>query len=297
MPHIINITLLNSCPTLSFLCNQANIYISILKKNWLFFVLLFIALQLTAQRKNFWLKGYVRDSTELIANAHVVNLTTEKGTFTGDYGDYRIVVTVGDTITVTSVQHKPYKTVITDPIAFSKKLGVVLKKKVIELDEIVLKEHDLTGNLLTDRKKVSKDSIAAMGKNISDVISELADKEAKGQAKFKDPTENGTAAISSRSTDPTKKFKGVGGILNLGKGNKKDLEIQRITADKFTSKVIYDTYGKQFFEDIKVPEKYVFEFIDYCKQFKIKSLYNEGLFLQVAVILKREVPNFIQTLK
>ena len=178
-----------------------------------------------------------------------------------------------------------------------KKLNIVLDKNVIELDEIVLKEHDLTGNLRSDRKKVSKDSIAAKGKSIAEFITEMAAKEAEGEAKYKDPTEKGTAAVSSRNTDPTKKFKGAGGILSLGKGDKKKLELQRITSDKFTSKVILDTYGKQFFEDIKVPEKHIFNFIDYCKQYNIKNLYNEGLALQVAVILKREAPIYMKKVK
>ena len=138
-----------------------------MKKGILFIILILSAFQLSAQRKNFWLKGIVRDSTELIANAHVVNLTTEKGTFSSDYGIYRIVVSLGDTIRVSSVQYETVTKVITEPIAFSKKLNFVLKKKVIELDEVVLKEHDLTGILTTDRKKVSKDSIAAKGKKIS----------------------------------------------------------------------------------------------------------------------------------
>lgn len=268
-----------------------------MKKNWLFVLVLLTALPLSAQRKNFWLKGIVRDSTDLIANAHVVNLTTEKGTFTGDYGQYRIVVSVGDSISVSSIQHQSYKIVITDPIAFSKKLNVILEKNVIELDEVVVKEHDLTGNLRSDRKQVSKDSIAARGKSIAEFITEMAEKEAEGEAKFKDPTEKGAAAVSSRNTDPTKKFKGAGGILNLGRGNKKELKIQKITSDKFTSKVILDTYGKQFFDDIKVPEKQIFTFIDYCKQFKIKDLYNEGLVLQVAAILKREAPIYMKKVK
>jgi hypothetical protein len=105
------------------------------------------------------------------------------------------------------------------------------------------------------------------------------------------------AAVSSKATDPTRKFKGVGGILSLGRGNKKDLKIQKITSDKFTSKVVYDTFGQAFFDEIKVPEKHVFNFIDYCKQYKIKELYNKELLLQVAVILKREAPIYMKTVE
>jgi hypothetical protein len=255
-----------------------------------------MSLQVTifAQRKNFWLKGIVRDSTDLIANAHVVNLNTEKGTFTGDYGQYRIVVAIGDTISVTSVQHETFKQVITDPIAFSKKLNVVLKKKVIELDEIVLKQHELTGILRSDRKQVPKDSIAAVGRNISELILELAEKE---KASNKGTDEYGVDATTRRNTDPTKKFKGLGVALGLGNGNKKELKIQKITSDKFTSKIIYDTFGQEFFLRLKIPEKYIFRFIDYCKQFNLKELYNQEYLLQIAVIFERESHGYIKKIQ
>ena len=113
------------------------------------------------------------------------------------------------------------------------------------------------------------------------------------------PTEKGTAAISLRdNTDPTKGFKGVGGILiGLGKGNKKERELKEITSDKFTSKVIFDTYGKEFFSELKIPEKEIFNFIDYCKQYNIRELHNKGLGLQVAVLLEREAPIYLKRLK
>ena len=75
-------------------------------------------------------------------------------------------------------------------------------------------------------------------------------------------------------------------------------KLKQITSDKFTSKVIYETYGKEFFvDDLKIPEKEVYNFIDYCKQFNIKDLHNKGLGLQVAVLLEREAPNYLRKLK
>ena len=47
----------------------------------------------------------LRDSTSLLKNVHVVNLNTEKGTFSNDYGQYRIVVSLGDTIRFSSVEY------------------------------------------------------------------------------------------------------------------------------------------------------------------------------------------------
>lgn len=239
----------------------------------------------------------VRDSVNLIANAHVVNLSTEKGTFTNDYGQFRIVVSIGDSISVSSVQHQTYKTVITEQIAFSEKLNVVLEKRTIELDEIVLKKHDLIGILESDRKKVPKDSIAAVGRSISDIIEELAKKEIEGRVDTNNPSGNATSDITSKNADPTKKFNGVGGTIGLGSGNKKEKKLQKIVSDKFTSKMVFDRFEKDYFLLLKIPEDQIFNFIDYCKQFKIRDLYNQGRLLDIAVIFERESHAYIKNLK
>ena len=258
-------------------------------------LILFGSTYASAQQDKFWLKGIVRDSVNLIANAHVVNLNTEKGTFTGDYGQYRIVVSIGDTLTVSSIQYEKYQVVITDPIAFSKKLNVILTKKVIELDEVVVSNTDLIGILRSDRKKVPKDSIATVGRDMSQVIVKIAEK----TTGFGEKTAEETSTVGGihRATDPTKKFKGAGIGFGLGRGNRKAKKIQKITSDKFASNTIYNQFGKAFFGEIKIPEKEIFNFIDYCKQFGIKELYNKELLLQVAVLFEKEAPNFLKTLR
>lgn len=266
------------------------------RKNLILIGFLLVTVHLSAQ-KNFFLKGYVRDSTDLIVNAHVVNISKEKGTFTNDFGVYKIVVSLGDTIEVSSVQHEVFRTVVTEQMEFSKELRVVLEKRRIELDEIILKKHNLTGILRSDRKQVPKDSIAAVGRSISDVVSELSEQE-KALSKNVNASDKGTAGVITKKTDPTKKFDGVGTTIGLGNGkNKKDEEIKKIVSDKFTSQMIYDRFGKEFFADIKIPEKHIFSFIDYCKKFDIKGLYNRGYLLQIAVLFQRESKAFLKSIK
>ena len=54
----------------------------------------------------------LRDSVSLIKDVHIINLTTEKGTFSNDYGQYRIVASLGDTIEFTSVQYETVRKTI-----------------------------------------------------------------------------------------------------------------------------------------------------------------------------------------
>ena len=174
-------------------------------------MLLFSSLQLLGQKKIF-LHGMLRDSTSLLKNVHVVNLNTEKGTFSNDYGQFRIVVSLGDTLRFSSVEYETVKKKITDRIYFSKKLNLILKNKNYVLNEIVVKEHDLTGNLSIDRKKVPKDTIATMGKDLSNLIDDVSKKSQKGILNKPIKKDSKLAEESKRSTDPTKSFNG----LNLG---------------------------------------------------------------------------------
>ena len=89
---------------------------------------------------------------------------------------YRIIASLGDTIEFTSVQYETVRKIITDQIVFGKKLHLVLKRNSYVLDEIVLKKHDLTGILYTDRRKVPKDSMATIARDMNDLIVEFSNK-------------------------------------------------------------------------------------------------------------------------
>lgn len=136
--------------------------------------------QLTAQKSNVFLHGIVRDSLNLIKDVHVVNLNKSKGTYSNDYGRYRIAVSLGDTLEFSSIQFETIKRVITDGVFFSKKLNLILKNKNYVLKEVTVKKHNLIGDLKADRKKVSKDTIAIKGRKLSNIIDNVSKESQKG---------------------------------------------------------------------------------------------------------------------
>ncbi len=261
------------------------------KKSIIFLILLITSLVVVAQRKSFFLHGMLRDSVSLIKDVHIINLTTEKGTFSNDYGQYRIVASLGDTIEFTSVQYETVRKTITDRIVFGKKLNIILEKKSYVLDEIVLKKHDLTGILYTDRRKVPKDSIAAMAKDINDLIVELSEKYPQESVIKK------LAKMSAKNVDPTKSFEGIGGAINLGFRNRKKNKIKKITSSTFSTNSILIDFGNDFFEELKIPKDKITLFIDYCKKFNIIELYEQGKELQLIKVLENKSSQFLKELK
>ena len=266
------------------------------KKSIIFLFFLISSLVVVAQRKSFFLHGMLRDSVSLIKDVHIINLTTEKGTFSNDYGQYRIVASLGDTIEFTSVQYETVRKTITDRMVFGKKLNIILEKKSYVLDEIVLKKHDLTGILYTDRRKVPKDSIAAMAKDINDLIVELS-KKAPQASNYQESMIKKLAKMSAKNVDPTKSFEGIGGAISLGFRNRKKNKIKKITSSTFSTNSILIDFGNDFFEELKIPKDKITLFIDYCKKFNIIELYEQGKELQLIKILENKSSQFLKELK
>ena len=244
----------------------------------------------------------LRDSTSLIKNVHIVNLNTEKGTFSNDYGQYRIVVSLGDTLRFSSVEYETVKKTITDRIYFSKKLNLVLKNKNYVLKEIVVKKHDLTGNLSIDRKKVPEDTIATMGKNLSNLIDDISKKSQKGILNKPSKKDSKLAEESKRNTDPTKSFDGldlgtiVGGLISLipKKKNKKKSKKQSILLLKNS---LLSDFGYDFFEQLKIPEEKITAFLYYCSKFNIEEMYEQGNKLNLVKLLEDKSSLFLIQLK
>ena len=270
-------------------------------RKYLILVLLFNSLQLLGQKKIF-LHGMLRDSTSLLKNVHVVNLNTEKGTFSNDYGQYRIVVSLGDTIRFSSVEYETVKKTITDRIFFSKKLNLVLENKNYILNEVVVKEHDLTGNLSIDRKKVPKDTIATMGKNLSNLIDDISKKSQKGILNKPSIKDSKLAEESKRNTDPTKSFNGldlgsiVGGLISLIPKNKSKKKSKKQSIQLLKNSILSD-FGYDFFDQLKIPEDKIYAFLYYCSKFNIEELYEQESELNLIKLLENKSSIFLEQLK
>ena len=93
------------------------------------FALFIISLSNTifSQEKRKIITGKVQDSTGVIKNANIINFKTKQGTFSSAQGLFRIFVSKGDSLSVSSVQHSPKIIIITERIIAQKNIKVMLK--------------------------------------------------------------------------------------------------------------------------------------------------------------------------
>ena len=100
------------------------------------------------------LSGTVVGKGEPVVDVHVMNTTTRRATITNAVGRFAIDVRLNDTLLFSAVQFKKRSLVISEDILESGEITVPLEEFVNELDEVVLRPFDLSGDLTNDMKNL-----------------------------------------------------------------------------------------------------------------------------------------------
>lgn len=89
-----------------------------------------------------------------VENIHIINKTAQVFTITNSVGEFKILASLNDVISFSSIQHQPKIVVVDKNVILFKALKVVLDEHVNQLDEVLVGKV-LTGNLLSDIKNTT----------------------------------------------------------------------------------------------------------------------------------------------
>ena len=260
-------------------------------KNLVIIFLLVNTISSKAQQDNFWLYGKLKDSSNVVKNANIINLKTNKGTFSNDFGDYKIIVSVGDTLQFSSVQHKTVYRIINDFIYRSEVLDVFLTNSTYELDEVVLKTNDLDGFLSLDLKKTPEDKRAEALKKTIDFSN------VNMKAVYNGDYIDQRVRPPMNNVDPTAMFAGAGGGVSIPVKFSERLWALRRDLDFKTNfpKKILSEFGEPFFEnDLGIPPEKYYNFLEYCNPLGIEDLYRQNRKMEMILIVKRESITYLK---
>ncbi len=252
---------------------------SILNKNLKsLFLLLFFAVgsSLSAQEPVL-VAGIVQSDSVKLADIHILNLSTRKGTISNQVGEFGITVSPNDTLIFSGIQFHTLGLIVDKKVLENRILRVELLSRVEELSEIELKGHDLDGLFYVDTKRL-KDSLPIMGKEAVDFSNQGSD----------DPTSSNYVVPSAN-------------LLNLvsmiGKKrraeNKKEatlLQQKRAASDNIRKDIGEDVFEQQ----LGIPPEHIDPFIRFCQKKDIINLYVDGRIMEVIDILIKEKDNYIR---
>ncbi len=105
------------------------------------------------------------DRTKVIGKIHVpqgedaegisvYNISAQKGTITDAYGSFEIDIAENDRIQITALQYQSFTVIVDKGVVERKLLNIFLNPAVNQLEEVVVRPYDLSGNINVDVKKI-----------------------------------------------------------------------------------------------------------------------------------------------
>lgn len=257
---------------------------------FLIIILLISTSHVFSQERTF-ISGKLIDATSAVKNAHVINLQSKQGTFTNKYGEFVMYAKENDTLQISSVQYNTKLHIVTKKDIEVKKLLLNISKKTYELNEVVIKKHNLSGSLYSDTKLVPKnrrDSLLRSNMDLSkvdleaDVKEDYIDRHVRPQLVKTDPTPD--------------YFGGKASIYMPFKHSEKLWALRKELAFKksFPAKILAELGEKFFFKDLKIPVDKYYHFLEYCNPLGIEDLYKEGKTLEVIKILQEQSKSYLK---
>ena len=208
------------------------------------------------------LQGKVLHDTKSIADVHVMNTTSRKATITDEDGNFSLPVKLGDTLVFSAVQFKRKTMVVTITILESASVFVPLEEFVNELDEVVLRPFDLSGDLTRDMENLNTEAVVtastlglpnAYAKPLTQ--SERLLREASGGSVVLG------AGIAPGAVAP------LNPIINAITGRTKMLKKRVVRDTKYarTERVRHFYADSLFVRELKIPQNKIDDFMYFCE--------------------------------
>ncbi len=128
--------------------------------------ILFLAISGAINAQRIEITGVLNDKLGKVVDAHIVNKTSNQGTFSKLNGEFSIKVKPNDILEITSVQHHTKEIVFSNELLQNNKLTIFLYLRDYLLEEVEVKRTDLSGLLTTDAKNIGKSDRQEMMENL-----------------------------------------------------------------------------------------------------------------------------------
>ncbi len=235
--------------------------------------------------QEFALSGKVTHPFEKeLENIHVFNTTTSKGTLTDLFGDFKIMVSIGDTLHISSLQFKSEIITISLEAFVSKEIVIELEQFTNELDEVFLKNHTLTRDLNRDSKNIQTTPV------VTAFSLGIIDKEIRVLTQSERRLKTASYGAGPMSLD---------GIINGISGRTKMLK-NRVKLEKDNQRIkrILEEFPEKYIiEELKIDKSKVYEFLYYCETHSEFSEITQKDAISILHFLKQQAESFLKLKK
>ena len=223
-------------------------------RNKTFLLFLFLVVTSASAQNVFFykLEGKVINSNKGIADVHVMNTSSNRATITDEEGLFSITTRLNDTILFSAVQYKRVNLVVTRAMLESSSIVVPLEEFINELDEVVVRPYNLSGDLGRDMNNLKTDKVyvaATLG-----LPNAYVKPITQAERKLNEATTGGGLVP-------------LNPIINAISGRTKYLKKVLASQEKYarTSRVREYYADSLFVKYLKIPENKIEDFMYYCE--------------------------------
>lgn len=97
---------------------------------------------------------------EDVEGINIYNNSSQKGTITSETGEFKIKAAENDRVYISAMQFQNFTVIVDEGIIDTKKMHIVLNPVVNQLDEVLIRPYDLSGNIVADVKRINVSSVS-----------------------------------------------------------------------------------------------------------------------------------------
>ena len=90
-----------------------------------------------------------------VEGINIYNKSSQKGTITSVTGEFKLKVAENDRIYISAMQYQRFTVIIDEGIINTKTMHIALNPVINQLDEVLIRPYDLSGNIVADVKRVN----------------------------------------------------------------------------------------------------------------------------------------------
>ncbi|WP_422083888.1 carboxypeptidase-like regulatory domain-containing protein [Ulvibacterium sp.] len=198
------------------------------------------------------LEGRVYSKEGDVAATHVLNITAQKATITDVNGFFSISVKLNDTLVFSAIQFKRKEVVVSPKVLESKFLLVPLEEALTELDEVVVRLYNLSGDMGSDLNNLETESVVTA--STLGLPNAYVKPPTQAERQFFEATTGGGIVP-------------LNPILNAISGRTKMLKnrLKRNTKYERTQRVRAFYPDSLFVKDLKIPQESIPDFMYFCE--------------------------------
>ena len=131
------------------------------KQLLLFLLLITSGLGISQEITRFEISGKITASKgEDVEGINIYNKSSQKGTITSETGEFQIKVAENDRVFISAMQFQNFTVIIDEGIIETKTMHIALNPVINQLDEVLIRPYDLSGNIVADVKRINVSSIS-----------------------------------------------------------------------------------------------------------------------------------------